>query len=73
VVDTGTCVATTVEDVVGTVVAPRVVFPLPVQPAATASMTTATRLKVINKYELFIVFFHPFYPREYTIFRHKLY
>jgi hypothetical protein len=42
-----------VGDAVGAVVATGVVVPLPVQPAANASITTATRLKAINKYELF--------------------
>jgi hypothetical protein len=53
VVDTGTCAATTVGDVVGTVVATVVFVPLPVQPAANASITTATRLKVMSRYNLF--------------------
>jgi hypothetical protein len=66
-------VATTVGGGVGTVVATGVVFPLPVQPAASASMTTAARLKVINKYDLFMVFYHlftqeniPFFAINYT-------
>jgi hypothetical protein len=60
VVDTGAgVVATTVGDAVGTWV---VCVPLPVQPEANASMNTATMLRIINKYELFMVFYHPFYP-----------
>jgi hypothetical protein len=42
-------VATTAGDVVGAVVATVVFVPFPVQPAANASMITATMLKVTNK------------------------
>jgi hypothetical protein len=42
-------VATTMGDAVGAVVATVVFVPFPVQPAANASMITATMLKVINK------------------------
>jgi hypothetical protein len=65
VVDTGAWVATTVGDAVGTWVTAVVFVPLPVHPAASASITTATRLKVMSKYELlfaFMVFYYPFYP-----------
>jgi hypothetical protein len=63
VVDSGACgVATTVGDAVGAWVATVVFVSLPEQPAANASINTATRLRVINKYELFMVFYHPFYP-----------
>jgi hypothetical protein len=42
-------VETTMGDAVGTVVAPVVFVSFPVQPAANASMITATKLRVINK------------------------
>jgi hypothetical protein len=62
VVDTAPCVVTnTVGDAVGAGI---VVVPLPVHPAANASMNTAARLRKINKYELcfpFMVFHHPSY------------
>jgi hypothetical protein len=62
VVDAGACVvAITVGDSVGTCV---VCVPFPVQPAANASMNTATMLRMTNKYDpffSFMVFYHPFY------------
>jgi hypothetical protein len=56
VVDTGAWVTTTVGDAVGIVVATVVFDPFPVQPAANASMNTATMLRVMSKYELLFAF-----------------
>jgi hypothetical protein len=49
---------------------------LAMQPAASASRSTATRLTAIVRIEPFLVlmvFHHPFHGRGYTDFRHKLY
>jgi hypothetical protein len=67
VVDTGAwVVATTAGVAVGTWVVTGGFVSLPVQPAANASMNTATMLRITNKYEpffTFMVFYHPFYPK----------
>jgi hypothetical protein len=60
---------------VGAGVATGVFDPLSVQPAASASMNTATMLRVMSKYELlfaFMVFTMNMNRGEYTLFRHKL-
>jgi len=66
VVDTGTWLVALTEGVaVGTGVVV-VVVPLPVHPAANASMNTAARLRMTNTYELlfsFMVFWYPVYLR----------
>jgi hypothetical protein len=75
VVDTGTWLVAATEGVaVGTVVAV-VGAPLPVHPAANASMNTATMLRLMSKYDLFfafMVFTRIINLVKYTLFRHNL-
>jgi hypothetical protein len=62
-------------EVTGTCVATGALVDGVVQPAASASMNTATRLKaMIENLLIFplMVFYHPYYWRIYTDFRHKL-